>query len=102
MQAEGFTIIEGTNEAAAAAAAAPTQQLIENTTTPTMPEDEIAWETVESAAPAAEASSLAAPGDHSAVSALLHLVLQGERSYLSFAGNTYTCICSRLRFFALC
>ena len=70
MQAEGFTLIEGTNEGAAAPAA--TKQSIENTTMPTMPEDEIAWETVKSVAPAAEASMSAAPGAYSPAFLRLH------------------------------
>lgn len=70
MQAEGFTLIEGTKEGPAASA--PTQHLIENTT---MPEDEIAWETVEPAAPAAAASTLAAPGAYSAAFTPSFLVL---------------------------
>lgn len=74
MQAEGFTLIEGTKEVAADPA--PTQQLNKNTTMPTMPEDEIVWETVETAAPAAEASTSAAPGDYSAGFAPSSLVLQ--------------------------
>ena len=74
MQAEGFTLIEGTKEVAADPA--PTQQSIESTSIPTLPEDEIAWETVESAEPAAEASTSAAPGDYSAGFAPSSLVLQ--------------------------
>lgn len=64
MQAEGFTIIEGTSQMtaapASAAAEAAADQAAENAE---LPEDEIAWEVVESAAPAAEVPNAAPPGD---------------------------------------
>ena len=57
LQAEGFSIIEGTSK-----------QESEATSGLQAPGDEIAWETVEAAEPAAEASTSAAPaGDLSVI-----------------------------------
>ena len=60
LQAEGIGIIEGTSKQGSGA-----------TSGPQAPVDEIAWETVEAAEPAAEASASAAPAGEE-VSVMLH------------------------------
>lgn len=70
-QAEGFAIIEATGQAPAAAAV-PAAAVQDASVLPG-PEDEIAWEAVETAAPAADASSSAAAGE-SWVAGPAHLV----------------------------